>query len=359
MSLQTARMTGHGEVFQNGVPAWYIIGKDVQKAKTWKQASHIAKMDYRVNKEQLEFQGEKVNAYGLFRGDNSKFLNAVGKVYTPIQSEECFSFVDTILGNINGAHFVSAGDSDGGKVVWCMAAIPDEIRIKGTDDISKNYMLFADFRKQGKSAIGKLTNTRICCGNSINIALRSVGDFFRVRHTGNIQERILSIRDTFANVQNDIKLLNDKMNFLAGKKMTKPSMTKIIKTVFPRIEESELMKDKAEKLLEIYESNDNDTFPETRGTAYNLLNSITNYVDHVQNVTLRNQDGTGQLVQVREQKRAESAMFGTGDRLKSEILDNIVETVQHNPSMGGGIGDTKKVVLANILDSMSLDISKN
>ena len=33
-------------------------------------------------------------------------------------------------------------------------------------------------------------------------------------------------------------------------------------------------------ILTLYDDNDGNAFPEQRGTAYNLLNSITNYVDH-------------------------------------------------------------------------------
>ena len=34
-------------------------------------------------------------------------------------------------------------------------------------------------------------------------------------------------------------------------------------------------------VLRCYESNDRNQFPEQRGTAYNLLNAVTEYTDHV------------------------------------------------------------------------------
>jgi hypothetical protein len=75
-------------------------------------------------------------------------------------------------------------------------------------------------------------------------------------------------------------------------------------------------------ILARYESNDGNAFPEQRGTAYNLLNAITEYTDHAR--SSRGGNGNG---------RVESAMFGSGERLKAEALDLILETANGLPVM--------------------------
>jgi hypothetical protein len=72
------------------------------------------------------------------------------------------------------------------------------------------------------------------------------------------------------------------------------------------------------EILSLYESNDNNAFPEQRGTAYNLLNSITEYTDHVR--------------QSRMDARAESALFGSGKALKDRAFQLIYDEAPNMPA---------------------------
>jgi len=71
------------------------------------------------------------------------------------------------------------------------------------------------------------------------------------------------------------------------------------------------------EILAIYDSNDGDQFPEQRGTAYNLLNAVTNYTDHVRS-------SKGDM-------RSESALFGSGDKMKTTALGLILEEAEEMP----------------------------
>jgi hypothetical protein len=75
--------------------------------------------------------------------------------------------------------------------------------------------------------------------------------------------------------------------------------------------------------LAAYEKNDGNAFPEQRGTAYNLLNAVTEYTDHTRS-TRGNGNG-----------RSESAMFGSGERLKAQAVDVIVEAAGGMPTVAG------------------------
>jgi hypothetical protein len=70
----------------------------------------------------------------------------------------------------------------------------------------------------------------------------------------------------------------------------------------------------------LFESNDRDAFPEFRGTAYNLLNSLTEYADHFKE-TRGDRD--------KDILRATSAMFGSGDSFKTRAL-SVVEAITAN-----------------------------
>lgn len=103
------------------------------------------------------------------------------------------------------------------------------------------------------------------------------------------------------------------------------------------------------EVANLYESNDNNAFPEIRGTAYNLLNAVTEYTDHHSGV--RQTERRSGMTQ--DQIRAENAMFGTGAALKEDALEIILETTagdkrkvekvyvdQSSPSSTGGLLDS-------------------
>ena len=70
-----------------------------------------------------------------------------------------------------------------------------------------------------------------------------------------------------------------------------------------------------------------NAFPAIRGTAYNLLNAVTEYTDHYR--TARITDARqGYSI---EQARAENAVIGTGERLKSSALAVIEELTADDP----------------------------
>lgn len=344
MSHNISTQNSISEVFVAGKPAWHRLGTQVNNTVKWEQAMKYAHLNWTVSKHQLQLKGKDVPSWGIVRDDNNKYLSTVGPEFTPIQNKECFSFVDNLLDIDNNAYYESAGALNDGQTIWCMAKLSKDINIG--DDKLINYLLFVDYRVQGKSAIVKLCNTRVVCNNTLNVALKEKQDTLRLRHSRNISERMREAKYLIQNADLEIKSLSEKLKFLAKKKVNKRDVGKVLKYIFPNIEESKVQQNKAITIVENFENNDGDVFKEQRGTAYNLLNAVTNYVDH--SATVRVQDN-GELViereQLREQKRAESALFGQGDQLKAKTLDFILDTVEFN---------SDKSRIGNILSSVSL-----
>lgn len=149
----------------------------------------------------------------------------------------------------------------------------------------------------------------------------------------------------------DVARIEDRLNYLAGKKMNREALTSIMDRLFPKRETDGVSKETTRRtniladVLKIYELNDGNAFPEQRGTAYNLLNAITNYTDHERSS--------------KEDGRAESAMLGSGDALKTKAMEVIYEAARglddvprklqvtaHGPSTGSAILDSS--ILATI-----------
>jgi hypothetical protein len=98
----------------------------------------------------------------------------------------------------------------------------------------------------------------------------------------------------------------------------------------------------------LFEQNDNNAFPQFRGTAYNLLNGLTEFTDHYKEV--RRTDGRLELTET--QMRSENAMFGKASSDKAIMLDLILEKTANAKSINSSVMYSMPI-LSNIIDNLS------
>lgn len=150
-------------------PAWHELGNVIGQYLTWEQIAEKGHLNYQVEKHQLinPFT-QKPDAWGVFRMDTKVCLGTVGQNYQPIQHRRGFVLLDHIIGQQNGAHYECAGVLGKGEKVWGLADINVPLRIKGTDDVSENYLLFTTSHDGSHSFQVRITSTRVVCQNTLN-----------------------------------------------------------------------------------------------------------------------------------------------------------------------------------------------
>jgi phage/plasmid-related protein TIGR03299 len=332
--MENGRTAMFSAIGKRGVP-WHGLGQQVQDAQTWEQAQKLSGLNWEVEKRPLfGFSDDKYNqvsAYGIFRADNHQFLGSVGDVYTPIQNAQAFDFVDTLLESIDGAHYESAGALGDGSRIWCLARVPYKIQIAGTDDISDNYLLFETSHDGSLSATCKLTSVRVVCQNTLTMALNSAGTALKIRHSSSGTEKLEAAKKMMQGVQQSVESLSEKLNLLAKRKINPELSGKIMEGLFGKDwKDSTRKRNQVEEIARLYAKNDGNAFPETKGTAYNLLNAVTEYSDHYRNVRITD----GKQGMTESQVRGESAVFGgTGEAMKTKALSYILETVEFEPEI--------------------------
>ena len=313
---------GEYEMFCAGDPAWHRLGKNVSNAVSWKEAIDLAGLNWYVQKHQLEYQGKKIDAYGNFRADSGLFLGTVGPHDQAIQNVKAFEFTNTLLQS-HDVKYESAGALQGGKRIWLLANIPHDLRIQGTDDITKNYFLFFNPHDGSGAAKARKCHNRVVCNNTLQMALHEQGSILRIRHTKTQEEQMKEAEILMASTIEEIKDLDSLMNVLAKTQLDMNSIQSVIRKVYKDIENNVQDQNKARRVLELYEDNDKNAFPSIRGTAYNLLNAFTQYEDHFSSARKTAQE-------TEEEARARKAMFGIGDVMKFQVLTAITRTIHEN-----------------------------
>lgn len=350
MKIIAARMNAGQDTYAGRLDAWHSLGVVSGSFQTWQEMLKAAGADFQVIKRQLDFFGVKIDAFGTFRIDDVPvkgaedkairvksaqtgvekfftFLGPVGSDYQVIQHTSGFELLDHLVGSIDGAHYETMGTLDFGRTVW--GQVDPNISIRVGDDVSDVLLSFHTSHDGSKAFDIYESMLRHVCRNTLRAgSLKRLAASLKVRHTKNAGQRISSLKTEIDEIRTVAMSMQDRLTMLAGRKVTRESMTAIMDRLFPQkkvqaadgsesSESSTRRENILSEILALYESNDQNAFPEQKDTAYSLLNSITNYVDHS-----RSSRGNG---------RAESAVFGSGDALKSRALDVIMESAQSMP----------------------------
>jgi hypothetical protein len=129
-----------------------------------------------------------------------------------------------------------------------------------------------------------------------------------------------------SSVMEQTKGIKDKMERLASHKLTRESVNHILDRLFPPSADEKANQTRRNntliEVLGLYSDNDKNAFPSVQGTGYNLFNAITEYADH-----FRTARGNGSKPEQVAMARAESAMFGSGEKLKTQALTVILEEI--------------------------------
>jgi phage/plasmid-like protein (TIGR03299 family) len=319
---------------KNGLP-WHALGQSVEGAMTWREAMQKAGLDYKVSKRQLSIciNGiwQLVESYGIFRDDNDVFLGAVGDKYTTIQNEKAFDFVDSLL-ETSGAHYDTAGALGNGERIFVSATIPYSLAPnRAPTDKTNCFLMFTTSHDGTLSATAKLTTVRVVCQNTLNMAMQnSAFGTLKIRHTESGNDRLDKAKTIFQGVTQTVESLKEKFNLLAERKPNREEIHGIMDKLFGKDwKESTQKKNQIEKIAFLFDNNDNGAFPEIKGSAYSLLQSVTNYVDHDR--TIRRTDSTKNMSE--NAIRTQSALFGSGEEFKTEALEVILSATAHSNAM--------------------------
>lgn len=324
-NIEFSTAKGTHSFVSNRKPAWHQLGTIVDGAMNWEQAMVFANLDFEVRKVQMNnpVTGEPVESWGVLRSDNDEFLGAVGERYTPIQNKSLFSFIDGLVGE-DGFHYETAGVLGRGERVFVMAKV-GEYDVLGTGDKHDTYLLGVGSHDGTMSQTFKMTETRVVCQNTLNIALSGAGTKVTAKHTANGERKLNEALSLLKRTQLTAKSVEEMMNELAQRKVSGETVANTlaklfnIKTLDDKVPTVTL--NQLSTVRDLFESNDKNAFPEFRGTAYNLLNSLTEYADHYRNVRGGDEDV----------QRATSAMFGTGEKFKQQALELVMEMTANSP----------------------------
>lgn len=328
-----------------GDTPWHGLGNQLtqnQPIEVWAQQ---AGMDWRIESSNVSYMAKNERGQSiimpyeeqrvLYRSDTHAPLSVVSQRYQEVQPKEILEFYRDLTEQ-SGFELETAGVLKGGKKFWALARTGQTTALKGKD-VSNGYVLLATACDGTLATTAQFTSIRVVCNNTLAIALKgqtSSAGVVKVPHSTKFdaekvkQQLGISVRAWDEHMY--------EMKQLSQRKVSQHEASAYFDAVFNNTNLSVAEQD--DSIIQFYrnvaaQSQTNTTtksepngramtkvmemfngqgrgaeLSSTKDTAYGLLCSITEFVDHERRA-------------MSTDHRLDSAWFGAGAGLKQRGLE--------------------------------------
>lgn len=331
-----------------GETPWHGLGNQLspnQPLEVWAQQ---AGMDWRIESSNVSYMAQNERGQSiimpfeeqrvLYRSDTHAPLSVVSQRYQEVQPKEILEFYRDLTEQ-SGFELETAGVLKGGKKFWALARTGQSTALK-SKDVSNGYILLATACDGTLATTAQFTSIRVVCNNTLAIALRgqsSSAGVVKVPHSTKFdaekvkQQLGISVRAWDEHMY--------EMKQLTQRKVSQQEAKAYFDAVFNNSTMS--ISDPEENIIQFYRNVAQQTQekkPEPNGramnkalemfngqgrgadlssakdTAYGLLCSITEFVDHERRA-------------MSTDHRLDSAWFGAGAGLKQRGLEQALALI--------------------------------
>lgn len=254
----------------------------------------------------------------LYRSDTKAPLSVVSARYQVVQPREILEFYRDLT-EVGGFELETAGVLKEGRKFWALAKTGHTGMLKGKDHV-KGYLLLATACDGTLATTAQFTSVRVVCNNTLAIALGDGTGVVKVPHRSQFDAAAVKRQLGIAVSSWDAFMVRTKA--MAERKVTDFAADTFFRRVLtytvtnPGERDGMTVNERAVRAVgELYAGRGKGAqLPSASGTAWGLLNSITEYVDHHRRA--RSDD-----------HRRDAAWFGQGALIKQKAWDEALKLV--------------------------------
>jgi phage/plasmid-like protein (TIGR03299 family) len=331
-----------------GETPWHGLGNQLSPKQPLEVWAQQAGMDWRIESSNVSYMAQNERGQSiimpfeeqrvLYRSDTHAPLSVVSQRYQEVQPKEILEFYRDLTEQ-SGFELETAGVLKGGKKFWALARTGQSTALKAKD-VSNGYILMATACDGTLATTAQFTSIRVVCNNTLAIALRgqsSSAGMVKVPHSTKFdaekvkQQLGISVRAWDEHMY--------EMKQLTQRKVSQQEAKAYFDAVFNNSTMS--ISDPEENIIQFYRNvaqQVQEKKPEPNGramnkalemfngqgrgadlssakdTAYGLLCSITEFVDHERRA-------------MSTDHRLDSAWFGAGAGVKQRGLEQALALI--------------------------------
>lgn len=304
---------------------WHGLGNALpakQPIDIWQRE---AGMNWTIEESPVRFMADSIGSLGtihsfaeqkvLYRSDTKEALSVVSQRYQVVQPREVLEFYRDLT-EVSGYELETAGVLKGGRKFWALARTGQSVALKGKDQVNC-YLLLATSCDGTLATTATPTTIRVVCNNTLTIAVNGATQAIKVPHSTRFDAQLVKQQLGIAVGHWDSFMY--RMRILAERKVKSHEamayfLRVLCETQPGATEPQGLANERALKRVQaLYDGAGRGAeLDAAKGTAWGLLNAVTEYVDHERRA--RNTE-----------YRLDSAWFGQGAALKQRALETALQ----------------------------------
>lgn len=307
-----------------GERPWHGLGNKLAPQQPIDEWKKNAGMDWSIEASEVRYiTGSNhvgvINAFPeqkvLYRSDTKVALAVVSKRFQVVQPGEILEFYRDLTA-YNGFELETAGVLREGRKFWALAKTGQSTTLKGRDRVD-GYLLLATACDGTLATTAQFTSVRVVCNNTLSIALGNASGAIKVPHRSQFDPD--AVKRQLGVTVSSWDGFVARMKALAERPVDPDSVEGLLRRVLiytdptnkhPVVNEQALSSVRA-----LYEGGGRGAqMASSRRTAWGLLNSVTEYVDHHRRA--RSED-----------HRRDAAWFGQGSQIKQRAWDEAMKLV--------------------------------
>lgn len=264
-------------MLSTGTRPWHGIGTVVKDAPTSIDAIRIAKLDWDVEQFPIYADDQEVPGYfANVRTDTKEALGVVKSRYRIVQNSEAFDFVDAIVnGKDIECRYETAGSLFNGRRIFLLVKLPN-MNLLG-DDI-ENYLFFTNTHDGTSSLTAGISNVRVVCNNTLQLAMRNAARTWKCRHTISIEDKKKEAQSALGMAVEYMDTMKDTATEMARKLINEEQF---FRTLYERNPTHIADKNKMRTfstIMDIYHGKDD--LQNFKGTAWGMYNAVADFVSN-------------------------------------------------------------------------------
>lgn len=300
-----------------GAMPWHKLGNSLEKGQSLDIWAEQAGLNWEINKSPVLFnkdnegqspQGNFDDKSVLYRSDTGAPLSVVSQRYNVVQPQEILDFYKDLT-EISGFELETAGVLKGGKKIWALARTGQSTSLKG-NDVTNGYVLLATACDGSMATTAQFTSVRVVCNNTLAVSLfQEKENAIKIPHSTRFDAKAVK-----KSLGISVSAWDDfmyQMKILSERPVSLREARDFYHAVFSSTQTTGKTNERSmAKAIGLFEGNGRGSqLASAKNTAFGLLNSITEFVDHEKRAKSSDH-------------RIDSAWFGQGASVKSKALNH-------------------------------------
>ncbi len=312
---------GRANIAYIGERPWHGMGTAMEDGADLDQWRIAAGLNHSVLRAKVQYQhnGELRDGEGsiLCRSDNGNMLSHVTDRYKIVQPKEVIEFYRDLC-DVHGFKMETAGALSDGKRIWALARTGEGFTI-GRNDRVESYLMLATSYDKSMATRAMFTSVRVVCHNTLTMAVANKESGVSISHAAMFDAGKVKI--DLGVMDSASQTMQEAFTAMTKRKVSDADALRWIARVLFDVKDDKELQEQTTKAANIIQGvfglyngkGKGSSFETAHGTAFGLMNAITEHVDHH---AARNANN-----------RLQSAWFGAGEKLKEKAYTEALALV--------------------------------